>query len=86
MPYRRCCKDGYGVGAILSVTKGSIAVNILISFSNCLYAGVSDYQESAGSGLAAATQASADLLLGVATAILIIGVALIACSLTKPGV
>lgn len=83
MSYRRCRKDGYGVGAILSFTEGSIAVNSFVPFVNCLDAGASDRQGSVGSGLAAASQASADLLFGVTTVILIVGVVLIVLSLCK---
>ena len=83
MSYRRCRKDGYGVGAILSFTKGSIAVNSFLPFVNCLYLVASDHQGSAGSGLAVAGQESADLLFAVTAVILLVGVVVIALSLGK---
>ena len=83
MSYRRCRKDGYGVGAILSSTKGSIAVNRFLLSVNCLYAGTSDHQRSAGSGVAVAGQASANLLFAVIAVILIVGVVVIALSVCK---
>ena len=72
MSYRRCREDGYGVGAILSFAKGSITVNSFVPVINCLYAGAIDHQGSAGSGLAAASQVSADLLFAVTAVILIV--------------
>jgi hypothetical protein len=55
----------------------------VMPFVNCLYTGANDHQGSAGSGLAAASQASADLLFAVTAVILIVGVVLIALSLCK---
>ena len=55
----------------------------VMAFVNCLYAGAIDHQGSVGSGLAAASQASADLLFAVTAVILIVGVVLIALSLCK---
>ena len=83
MSYRRCRKDGYGVGAILSFTEGSIAVNSVVPLVNCLYGGASDHHGSAGSGLAAVGQASADLLFDVTAVIQIVGVVLIVLSVCK---
>lgn len=58
-------------------------MNVLVPFVNCLYAGASNHQGSASSGLAIARQASADLLCAVTVVILIVGVVLIALSLCK---
>ena len=87
MSYRRCRKDRHGVGAILSSTKGSNEMNRFAPFVSCLHADASGHQRSADfgfdSGLAAASQASADLLFAVTALILIVGVVLIALSFCK---
>ena len=58
-------------------------MNTVVRFVNCLYAGASEYRPSAGSGLAAARQASADLLFAVTAALVIVGVVVIVLSLCK---
>jgi len=58
-------------------------VNRFAPFVNCLYAAASDRQGSAGTWLAVAGQASADLLFAVTAVILIFGVVVIALSLCK---
>lgn len=58
-------------------------MNSFVPFVNYLYASASDHQGSAGSALAVAGQASADLLFAVTAVIVIIGVVVIALSLCK---
>ena len=58
-------------------------MNSLVPFVSCLLPGASGHQGSTGSGLAVASEASADLLFAVTAVILIIGVVVIALSLRK---
>ena len=95
MSHRRCRKDGFGVGAILSSTEGSIALNTDLNVAGtmmkswflnpcCLSAGIRDHQGSADSAVAAATEMSAELLFAVLAVIVMFGVAVIVRSLGKP--
>src|SRR3954453_16700092 len=95
MSHRRCRKDGYGVGAILSSTEGSIAMNTDLNVAGtmmtnwllspcCLHAGIRDHQGSAGSAVAAATEMSAELLFAVLAVIVLFGVAIVVSLLGKP--
>ena len=58
-------------------------MNSFLLFVNCLYAVASDHHGTAGSGLAVAGRASADLLFAVTAGILIVGVVVIALSVCK---